>query len=483
MDSAVAIIGIGARFPGAPNLAAYRCLLWEGRVEHTPVPLDRWDHAVVHSDNPRQANKTPARRGGFMADVAQFAPEFFGITPKRARIMDPQQRLMLEMSRVALEDAGYARARLAGGRVGVYVGASSQDHRGPATAVVNMMCELSGRLGHAPAIDAEALTAVTAALPSISAYSIVGQQLNMIAANVSQAFDFTGPAFAIDTACSSALAALHEAVLHLRAGVVDAALVGGVYVALDPTMMVCFSRIGAISFTDACRPFQADANGFVLGEGAGVVVVKRLDDAVRDGDRILAVVRGIGMNNDGQGGGPLTPRAAGQVAAMTRAWSDAAVDPASVGLIEAHSTATPAGDAIELEALTEFFGARVTGQVPISSVKANIGHGLSSAGMASLIKATLAVQEGVVPPQPLAGALRPEFAGPAAWLRVPTEREAWPVREATPRRAGVSAFGFGGTNVHVVLEAPPAQTSRRTDRTAAALRLLSAEPDVAGGLS
>ena len=201
---------------------------------------------------------------------------------------------------------------------------------------------------------------------------------------MSQAFDFRGPAFTLDTACSSALAALHEAVLHVRAGIVDAALVGGVYVALDPTMLVCFSRIGAISFTDACRPFQADANGFVLGEGAGVVVVKRLDDAMRDNDRILAVVRGIGMNNDGQGAGPLTPRASGQVAALKCAWDDAAVDPATIGLIEAHSTATPAGDAVELEALTEFFGRRVSGRVPISSVKANVGHGLSSAGMASI---------------------------------------------------------------------------------------------------
>jgi 8-amino-7-oxononanoate synthase len=463
MDSAVAIIGVGARFPDAANLAAYRRLVWEGRVACAPVPADRWDHRRVQSDSPRDPNKTPARRGAFLPDIVKFAPEFFGVTPKRARIMDPQQRLMLEMSRVALEDAGYARQRLANGKVGVYVGASSSDHRTLVASMVNLPCDLGGRLGRAPALTADEIAAVTAALPSISAYSIVGQQLNMIAANVSQAFDFTGPAFAIDTACSSALAALHEAVWHLRGGLVDAALVGGVYVQLDPIMMVCFSRVGAISFTDACRPFQAEANGFVLGEGAGVVVLKRLDDAVRAGDRILAVVRGIGMTNDGKGGGPLTPRASGQVAAMQRAWDDAGIDPATVGMIEAHSTATPAGDAVELESLTEFFGARVSGQVPISSVKANIGHGLSSAGIASLIKATLAIQEGVVPPQPVAGKLREEFAGPAAWLRVPTEREVWPAAGETPRRAGVSAFGFGGTNVHVVLEARPTPMPRPAD--------------------
>jgi acyl transferase domain-containing protein len=172
--------------------------------------------------------------------------------------MDPQQRLILEVSRQALEDAGYAQRVLAERRVGVYVGASSSDHRTLVAGAVNLPCDLAGRSGVAPRLTAEEVAAVTAALPAISGYSIVGQQLNMLAANVSQAFDFTGPAFAVDTACSSALTALHEAVLHLRSGVVDAAIVGGVYVQLDPIMMVCFSRIGALSFSDRCRPFGAD---------------------------------------------------------------------------------------------------------------------------------------------------------------------------------------------------------------------------------
>ncbi len=460
MDSAVAIIGMGARFPGAPDLAAYRRLLWEGRVERSPVPAERWDHAQVHSANPRHANRTPAQQGAFMTGIADFAPEFFGVTPKRARIMDPQQRLVLEISRQALEDAGYAQRRLAEGNVGVYVGASSSDHRTLIAGAVNIPCDLAGRSGMAPALTPEEFAAVTAALPPIQGYSIVGQQLNMLAANVSQAFDFKGPAFALDTACSSALAALHEAVLHLRVGIVDAALVGGVYVQLDPIMMVCFGRVGAISFTDECRPFQAAADGFVLGEGVGMIVVKRLADAVAAGDRVLAVIRGIGMNNDGQGAGPLTPLASGQVAAMARAWEDADLSPATVGLLEAHGTATPAGDGIELAAMTEFFGGRAAGGVPVTSVKANIGHSLASAGIASLIKATLAVHEGVVPPQPCAGPLRAEFAGAAAWLRVPTAREQWSARGAEPRRAGVSAFGFGGTNVHVVLEQAPAGARR-----------------------
>ncbi len=400
-----------------------------------------------------------------MANIDRFAPEFFGITPRRARIMDPQQRLALEITRQALEDAGYSDRRLAGGRVGVYFGASSSDHRLLAANPVNLPCDLAGRSGVAPEIAAEVAAAVSAALPPIQAYTIVGQQLNMIAANISQAFDFKGPAFAIDTACSSALAALHEAVLHLRAGVIDAAVVGGVYVQLDPVMMVCFSRIGALSFTDECRPFEAAANGFVLSEGVGAIVLKRLDDAERDGDRISAVVRGIAMNNDGRAAGPLTPDAGGQSSVIRGAWADAHLAPETVGLLEAHATATPAGDGVELTALQDVFR-RAAGEdrVPISSVKANLGHGLSSAGIASFIKAALAVRDGFVPPQPVRGALRNELTAPDASLRVPTALEPWPENRA--RRAGVSAFGFGGTNVHVVLEAVSAEIEHSRKVTA-----------------
>ncbi len=450
-----------------------------GRVHTQPVPSQRWDHAVVHSASRREPNKTPAQMGAFIERFDRFAPEFFGITPKRARIMDPQQRLMLEVTRQALEDAGYAQRRLAGGRAGVYVGACSSDHRTLVAGAVNIPCDAAGRSGAAPALTPEELDALTAALPPIQGYSIVGQQLNMIAANVSQAFDFNGPAFSLDTACSSALAALHEAVLHLRTGVVDAALVGGVYVQLDPIMMVCFSRIGALSFTDRCLPFQGEADGFVMGEGVGVTVLKRLTDAQRDGDRILAVIRGIAMNNDGRGAGPLTPLATGQAAAVAQAWRSADLDPGTVGLIEAHATGTAAGDRIELEALTQVFGPHVQGRIPISSIKANIGHGLASAGMASLLKAVFAVHDGRVWPQPVVGHLRPEFAGEAAWLRVPTQVEAWTTRGATPRRAGVSAFGFGGTNVHIVLEPPPAGTIRRVAAPRPGWRCELSAPDAA----
>lgn len=475
MDHAVAIVGMGAQFPGAPDLPAFNRMIRAGAVHLQPVPRQRWDHAAVYSPNPRAANRTPARAGSFLADIDLFAPEFFGITPKRARLMDPQQRLLLEVSRQALEDAGYARRVLAERRVGVYVGASSSDHRTLVAGAVNLPCDLAGRSGVAPRLTAEEVAAVTAALPAISGYSIVGQQLNMLAANVSQAFDFTGPAFAVDTACSSALTALHEAVLHLRSGIVDAAIVGGVYVQLDPIMMVCFSRIGALSFSDRCRPFAADADGFVLGEGAGAVVIKRLADALRTGDRVLAVIRGVAMNNDGRGGGPLTPLASGQAAAIAAAWREADCPPATVGLLEAHATATLAGDGVELAAIRTVFSRELPAPAPITSIKANIGHGLASAGIASLIKATLAVHEGIIPPQPRAGALRAEFQDETLRLRVPERAEPWPAAGG-PRRAGVSAFGFGGTNVHVVLEEPAPRGPRARTTSAAPVRIEISAP-------
>lgn len=454
MRDAVAIIGTGAKFPGARDLSAFRHMVAAGTVHTSPVPELRWNHATVHSDNPRHASKTPAKAGAFIDGIDRFAPEFFGVTPKRARLMDPQQRLMLEIARQALEDAGYARRSLADGKVGVYVGASSQDHRIWISGTVHGAVSLAGHAGAAANLSAEEQAALYAGLPPMSAYSITSAQLNMIAANVSQTFDFRGPSFAVDTACSSALAALHEAVLHLRAGVVDAALVGGVHAILDPTLMVCFSRIGALSFTDRCAPFQTDANGFVLGEGAGAVVLKRLSDAQRDGDRVVAVIRGVAMNNDGRGQGPLTPSSAGQAAVMRDAWRDAGCEPATAGLLEAHATATQAGDACELAALTEVFGGAAA-PVPVTSIKANIGHGLSSAGMASLLKAVCAVESGVIFPQPAVRTLRAELASPTARLRVPVKAEAWERGEGGSRRAGVSAFGFGGTNVHVVIEEAP----------------------------
>ncbi len=245
--------------------------------------------------------------------------------------------------------------------------------------------------------------------------------------------------------------------MHLCAGLIDAAVVGGVYLNLDCVNPVCFSRIGALSPSDRCRPFDASGDGFVLGEGAGVVVLKRMDDAIEDGDRIRGVIRGIALNNDGRAEGPMTPRALGQATVLRRAYRDAGVAPDAVGLLEAHGTATVSGDQVEIAALKEAFESERSRPIDcaIGSVKANIGHTLAAAGVAGLIKAALALEHGIIPPQAGFDTPRPELGLDKSGFWIPREEHSWPVRADHSRFAAVSAFGFGGTNVHVVLEAPP----------------------------
>ena len=469
-EAALAIVGMGCRLPGAADLTELARLVRRGEVPVRDVPATRWNHASFYDPNPRRLDHTYARRLASVDAIEEFSPEFFGILPRRARAMDPQQRLLLDAARAAIEDAGLRPDALSAGRTGVFVGISVAEHYQLTTArllATQMKVEALGRFapGMAPAWDF-----LVEDVPPLQAYSMVGQMLNMAAANVAQAFDLHGPAFAADSACSSALVALGEATLHLRAGACDAALVGGVYLAVTPNNMVAFSRIGAISRAEACRPFDARADGFVLGEGAGCLLVKRLEDAVAAGDRIWAVVRGFGMNNDGRGEGPMTPRLEGQVAALEAAYRDAGVAPAEVGLVEAHGTATPVGDRIESQALAQVLGAGRTDPCWLAGIKGNIGHTLAAAGAAGLMNAALAVADGVVPP--LAGHEQPRGELPLrdAGFVIPREAVDWGARR---RIAGVSSFGFGGTNVHVVLEQPPnpAPPRRRA-------RALPAEPEL-----
>jgi acyl transferase domain-containing protein len=322
VKDAVAIVGMGARLPGAPDLTRFWRVVQSGSAQAREVPVQRWDHAAFYDPNPRRVDHTYARLLASVDDIEEFSPEHFGILPRRARFMDPQQRLFLDVARAAVEDAGRGPAELPR-QTGVYVGVSVSEHYQLTTARLLAAQLRGGRLGRVPDGIEPAWEFLTESVPALQAHSMVGQMLNMAAANVAQAFDLHGPALATDSACSSALVALADAVLHLRAGVVDAALVGGVYIACTPNNMIAFSRIGAISPSDACRPFDERADGFVLGEGAGCVLLRRLDDAVRDGDRIWAVVRGIGINNDGRAEGPMTPRAEGQIAALERAYAHA----------------------------------------------------------------------------------------------------------------------------------------------------------------
>ncbi len=455
---AVAIIGMSCSYPGSPGLEEFWRTSYEGRTCFRDVPIDRWDHSAFYSPNPRHTDSTYARKIAYLDDIRSFAPERYGMPPRRARPMDPQQRLVLDQTRLALHHAGYDERALPKS-TGVYIGASVTEYKDLVVSRLRAQQILRGEWGDMPAVAAESIKASVQDIAPIQQYSMVGLLLNMIACNVSEAFALEGPSLVLDAACSSALLAIHEAVLHLRTGISDAAIVGGVYTICTPDLLVGFSRIGALSRTDACRPFDDKADGFVLGEGVGVVVLKRLEDAVRDGDRVLAVIRGVGLNNDGRSEGPMTPRMHGQAEALRRAYCDAAVSPDTIGYIEAHGTATPVGDRTEMGALMANAKTNGNGHLhcAVASVKGNVGHTLAAAGMAGLIRSVMVLNHKVIPPQAGLQTTRVDLGLDGSGFYVPTSAQPFEARAGLPRRVGVNAFGFGGTNVHVILEEP--QTS------------------------
>ncbi len=461
----IAIVGMGCRFPQAAHLGEYWRNITDGRVCFSDIPAERWNHALFYDPSPRAIDKTYARKVGLLDDVRSFSAMHYGLAPLRVSVMDPQHRLLLDTVRVALEDAGYREAgpfrTLAGTRTGVFVGASVSEYKDLNTARLRARALFDGQWGRAPIAAPEVIDAAVEDLTPLRAFTIAGNLLNMAAATVAQTFDLRGPAFTIDAACSSSLVATCDAVLALRAKVCDTAIAGGVYLNLTPDNLVGFSRIGAISPTDSCRPFDERADGFVLGEGVGAVVLKRLDDAVRDRDRIYAVILGAGINNDGRGEGPMTPRFEGQLDAIARAHAEVDFTPDTIGFIEAHGTATAVGDATEIGALRHYFNAHARGPVDavVSSVKANIGHTMSAAGVAGLIKTALVIERAQVPPQAAFARAHNQIGLDGSGFRVASD--AGPFHAGGPRRAAVSSFGFGGTNCHLVLEQAPMTSARR----------------------
>jgi 8-amino-7-oxononanoate synthase len=431
----IAIVGMGCRFPGARNLPDYWRLLRRAERQFRPVPPERWDHALVHTPGDRRSrNGTYADQLATVDQVDHFDARHYRMSPRRVQALDPQHRLLLDASREALQDAGWERRAFDRARTGVFFG-------------INM----SEYLELVPDVRA------------MASFTLPGVLLNMAAANVSQFFDLQGPSFAVDAACSATTVALHQAVASLTSGESAVALVGGAYLALEPRTLLGFSKVGAVSADGVCRPFDRRADGFVLGDGVGVLVLRPLGDALACGDRVYAVIRGVGMSNDGMSEGPMTPRAGGQLTALTRAYRDAGFSAGSVGVFEAHGTATVVGDATEIEAITRIRGAAVDVRVDASltSVKALIGHCLGASGAASVIKAALMLHHRTIVPMPPTDLARGDALREAG-LWVPETLQPWRHSAYTPRRAGVSNFGFGGTNVHVVLEEAPV-----TDGTAA----------------
>ncbi|GID95287.1 hypothetical protein Adi01nite_46990 [Amorphoplanes digitatis] len=390
----------------------------------------------------------------FLDGVENFAALHHRIPPRRAKAMDPQHRLLIDLAREAVQDAGWERSEFDRATTGVFVGLSTSDYSNVAAARVTAMMLADGSLSP-EASDAGLLGAVAeAAATAVDApqsFSLAGSLLNMGPCTVSELLDLGGPSFAVDAACSSALVALHQAVNHLRTGSCSAALVGGVFLNLTPNALIGFSRVGALSAAGVCRPFDARADGFVLGEGGSLAVLRPLRDAVAAGDRIYAVLNGIGTGNDGKGSGPMTPRAEGQEAAMRAAYRDAGVTPGAIDFLEAHGTGTTVGDRVEIEAVRRLRATGAAGRpCYLSSGKAIIGHTLPAAGAAGVLRTALALHHRTVPPQP-AFTAHPDLPLAAAGLEITTEAREWPEVPDDCRRAGVSSFGFGGTNVHAVL--------------------------------
>lgn len=432
-DGAIAIVGIGLRFPGADSPEAFARLLRNGEDALREIGDERWPHRAFFDSDRTRPGTYYVRRGGFIDGVDRFDPEFFGIAPLEAVWMDPQQRLLLETSWSALEHAGIAPDSLRGSRTGVFTGISTHDYH-------RLVMSRPDRL---------------------NAYGSSGTALSVAAGRLAYVLGLNGPALAIDTACSSSLVAVHLASRSLRAGESDIALAGGVSLMLTPEINIDFCRAGMLSADGRCRTFDAAADGYVRGEGCAIVVLKRLGDARRDGDRVLALLRGTAVNQDGRSSGLTAPSGPAQTAVIRAALADAGLAPADIEYVEAHGTGTPLGDPIELHALGEVFGARWDpngsgagrARLRVGSVKTNVGHLEAAAGVAGLIKAVIAVESGEIPPH-----LHFETPNPhVMWRDLPFEIPREPVRFEDPvRRAGVSSFGFSGTNAHVIIEqAPP----------------------------
>ncbi len=456
---AIAVVGMACRFPHAKDLTSLWRVVSTGEVTFEDIDDSRWKHSAFFEPNDvRAVDKTYVRKGAFIDGVEEFAALHYGLAPRRVQVMDPQQRLVIEMTRQALQDAGYDGKAFDKSRTGVFIGASVSEYKDLMTARHRAQQTINGEFGDAlTATEAEALKAGVADVAPARAFTIAGSLLNMIASSVAQTFDLNGPAMSIDAACSSALVAIHEATINLRARQCNVAIAGGVYLNLNPDNLVGFSRIGAISPSGVCRPFDARADGFVMGEGVGLVVLKRLEDAQRDGDRIYAVLKGTGCNNDGRGDGPMTPRPEGQREAMWRAHADVDFPVESISYVETHGTATTVGDMVEVGALKHFFNERAGKALEapycnLGSIKANVGHTMSAAGAAGFIKTCLMLHHGVIPPQPSAEQLNPKLDLAHSPFMVAAEAKAWDV---PVRRAAVSSFGFGGTNAHVLLEQAP----------------------------
>jgi malonyl CoA-acyl carrier protein transacylase len=427
----IAIIGIGCRFPGgADNPDSFWELLRNGVDTITEVPANRWDIDAYYDSDPNAPRKMYTRYGSFLEQVDKFDPQFFGIAPREAVFMDPQQRLLLEVTWEALENAKLPPVQLLGSKTGVFVGVMNQDY----------------------------FLLSTSTSQALDMYTGTGNSVSFAAGRLSYIFGFEGPSLAVDTACSSSLLTVHLACQSLRMRECNLAVAGGANVILSPISTILECRAQMLSPDGRCKTFDAAADGFVRGEGCGMIVLKRLSDALADKDNILALIRGSAVNQDGRSSGMTVPRGPAQEELIRQALANAGIDePAQVSYIEAHGTGTSLGDPIEVKALGAVFGKNRLQNKPlvIGSVKTNLGHLEGAAGIAGLIKVVLSLQNKEIPPNLHFKEPNPYIAWEKLPVIVPTQRFPWLAEGERGRIAGVSSFGFSGTNAHVVLEEAP----------------------------
>ena len=460
----IAVVGIGLRLPGADSPSSYWEHILSRRSGIVPVPEGRWESVDFYYDpDPKTPDKTYSKIGGFLTDFV-FDPLKYRIPPAVAQKMDLTQQLAVTCVASALEDAGLSQEALKDKRVGIILGNSMGGETSDRYALRVDLPRTVHCLQHSLkeiGLDDEACRTVAErfssqyleGLPAITEDSLPGELANVISGRVANVFNLEGPNFTVDAACASSMAAVMNAISELRDGTIDLAVTGGVDAAMNPASFVKFCKIGALS-PDGSRPFDEGANGFVMGEGAGVMILKRYSDAMRDGDRIYGTILEIGSSSDGRGKGITAPNAAGQQRAVRACLAAGGIDPATIDLIEAHGTSTAVGDKIELMVLDSFFRevGREAGSVGISSVKSQIGHLKAAAGSAAIIKVLLGLHNKTLPPTINVKKLNPCIDWESSPLFPVLEPRAWDAPNGRPRRAGVSSFGFGGTNFHVVVQ-------------------------------
>ncbi|HEY9718697.1 MAG TPA: beta-ketoacyl synthase N-terminal-like domain-containing protein, partial [Trichormus sp.] len=431
-EESIAIVGLGCRFPGGANSPGeFWQLVADGVDAVSPIPKERWDIGKYYDPDSEAPGKMHVRQGGFLSvPIDAFDEQFFGISPREAEWMDPQQRLLLEVTWEALEHAAIASASVRGTSTGVFIGICSNDY---------------GRL----------ITRTDS--PVTSPYWVSGNSGSMAAGRLAYVLGTQGPCFAIDTGCSSSLVAVHNACLSLQNGDSDCAIAGGVNLMLAPESTIDCCKAGILSQDERCKTFDANADGYVRSEGCGIIILKRLSDAQRDGNPIFAIIRGSNINHDGASSGLTVPNGPAQESLIRDALAKAHLAPADIDFIEAHGTGTALGDPIEVTALKQVFSTERRNDRPLvlGSVKTIIGHLEAAAGIAGLIKTVLSLQNQTIPAHLHLKELNPLIQLNEIPAVIPVSSLPWPIRPERPRRAGVSSFGFSGTNAHVILEEAP----------------------------